>query len=73
MNIIKFLCDNKICVSSGEARRVVQCGGIKINGNRIDDSNYTVSSNDVRNSVIVIKKGKKAEFLVDCNVLRGDV
>jgi len=51
--IIPVLVAAKICNSNGEARRLIQQGGVSINENKVTDINAPVKSGDV------IHKGKK--------------
>lgn len=44
--------------SNGEARRLVQQGGVSVNDEKITDPSFAVTSDDLKNEVIV-KKGKK--------------
>ena len=56
--IIPVLVAAKICSSNGEARRLIQQGGVSINSDKVTDINTPVVSGDV------IHKGKKIHVKV---------
>jgi tyrosyl-tRNA synthetase len=47
-----------LAASNGEARRLVQQGGVSINDEKITDASYALSVADFDNEII-LKKGKK--------------
>ena len=47
-----------LAASNGEARRLVQQGGVSINDEKITDASYALSVSDFDNEII-LKKGKK--------------
>lgn len=53
--ILDLLLDLKFVQSKGEAKRLIQGGGVKIDGNKISDLNYTVNIN----SEVVLQAGKR--------------
>lgn len=55
MLICDMLEKTKICASKGEARRLIEQGGISLDGEKVVDTKLVVSPKDER----VIKKGKK--------------
>ncbi len=58
--LVAVLADTKILQSRGEGRRLIDAGGIYVNGNRITDRDYTLSVNDIdKYGQIIIRKGKK--------------
>ncbi len=48
-----------LCASKGEGRRLVQQGGVSLNGEKISDIARMLSSSDFESGEAVIKKGKK--------------
>lgn len=51
--------------SKGEARKMIQAGGISINKSKVDDVQHTVTSNDLLNDrYILAQKGKKNYYLI---------
>ena len=53
--ILDLLLDLKFVQSKGEAKRLIQGGGVKIDGNKISDLNYTVNTD----SEVVLQAGKR--------------
>lgn len=65
-NIIEVLVAAKISPSKRQAREDVQNGAIYINGERIQDLDYTLSDDDkIDNELTVIRRGKKKYFVLD--------
>ena len=56
-----------IIASKGEGRRLVQQGGVSLNGNKISDVNYMLTDADFENGEAIIKKGKKVFHRVVLN------
>ena len=59
LNIVDLLAVSGLAPSKGEGRRLVQQGGVSIDGNKIDDITYVVSESIFNDGKIVVKKGKK--------------
>ncbi len=53
--ILDLLLDLKFVQSKGEAKRLIQGGGVKIDGNKISDLNYTINID----SEVVLQAGKR--------------
>lgn len=65
-NIVEMLVAAKISPSKRQAREDVQNGAIYINGERIQDLDYTLSDDDkIDNELTVIRRGKKKYFVLD--------
>ncbi len=58
INVVDLLQKTGLTASKGEGRRLVQQGGITVNGEKVTDLLFTVSREDLLRGV-VIKKGKK--------------
>ncbi|MBQ7546718.1 MAG: tyrosine--tRNA ligase [Clostridia bacterium] len=58
MNIIDLMVRCKLCASKGEARRLIQQGGVSVDGEKVSDIGMTVSA-DALKAGVKIKKGKK--------------
>ena len=58
IGILSLLTASKLTASNGEARRLVQQGGIAIDDEKITDPKFEISYETLRNG-ITIKKGKK--------------
>lgn len=59
--IINVLVAAGICASNGEARRLIQQGGVSLNDDKVTDINAAVKSGDV------IHKGKKVHIKINLN------
>lgn len=66
INLVELLAEKtKIFPSKGEARKMIQAGGVSINKLKAEDVNHKVSSaNLLNNRYLLIQKGKKNYFLV---------
>ena len=64
-SVIDLLADTKVASSKGEARRLIQGGGIYVNNNRVTDIGQTVSlDTSIEGKFFVLRKGKKNYHLV---------
>ncbi len=61
-NILDLLLETSLCPSKSEARRMVEQGGIKVNGEKVSDVNSIIEIND-----IILQKGKKSFIKVECS------
>jgi len=59
MGILDIMVTAKLAPSKGEARRLVQQGGVSVDGNKVTDANFMLTTADFNDSQIIIKKGKK--------------
>ena len=65
IDIISFLSESGIFPSKGEARKMVQNGGVSINRNKVDSIQMQVTgSNLLHGKYILIQKGRKNFYLV---------
>lgn len=65
VDIITFLADTKIFPSKGEARKMVQGGGVSINRKKVEDVQSTVDSSLLlHGQYVLVQKGKKHFYLV---------
>ena len=62
IGLLDLLVLTKLAASKGEARRLIDQGGISINGEKVSDVNLRLSEADLADS-IKIKKGKIAASL----------
>ncbi|MDO4479321.1 MAG: tyrosine--tRNA ligase [Lachnospiraceae bacterium] len=58
LGVIRLLSLCKLVPSNGEARRLIQQGGLKLNGETVTDMNAVVTADDLK-AGLKIKKGKK--------------
>ncbi|WP_447640969.1 MULTISPECIES: tyrosine--tRNA ligase [Chitinophagaceae] len=65
IDIVSFLADTQIFPSKGEARKMVQGGGVSINRNKMTDIQLNMSTvNLLHDRYLLIQKGKKNYYLV---------
>lgn len=66
INMVEFLSDtSKIFPSRGEAKKMLQGGGVAVNKTKVEDLNRNLSSADLlKEKYILIQKGKKNYYLV---------
>ncbi|MEN9572050.1 MAG: hypothetical protein RL172_3281, partial [Bacteroidota bacterium] len=64
LDIVSFLADTKIFTSKGEARKMVQGGGVSINKIKTDNIEHLLQSNSLlNNKYLLVQKGKKNYYL----------
>jgi tyrosyl-tRNA synthetase len=59
VSIVDLLVNTKIMPSKGEARRLIQQGGLTVNDEKVEDTNMTVAEKDFVDGSMMIKRGKK--------------
>lgn len=59
INIIELLERLKLVPSRGEARRLIQQGGIKVADKKVESIDYSITKDLFENDLILIQKGKK--------------
>ena len=59
MGILDVMVAAGLAASKGEARRLVQQGGVSVNDQKVTDPTATLSDADFTDGVAIIKKGKK--------------
>ncbi len=59
MSILDVLVKSALAASKGEARRLVQQGGVSLNGEKVTDIAFMLSDANFENGEATIKKGKK--------------
>ena len=65
LNIVELLVTASVVNSKRQAREDVQNGAIYVNGERIQDLNYTLTNADkLENELTVIRRGKKKYFVL---------
>ncbi len=60
--IVKLLTESKLTASSGEARRLIQGGGVAINGEKVSDDKYEFEPKDG----MLVKVGKRRFLRLKC-------
>jgi len=66
VRLIDILALAKIAPSKGEARRLIEGGGIKIDEDKVNDVNFTVTA-EMMDKGFVLHKGKKVHYRVKFN------
>ena len=59
IGILSLMVKGGLCTSNGEARRLVQQGGVSVDDNKITDPSFSFTEEMLKNGAIV-KKGKKS-------------
>ena len=64
IKVLDLLVDNGICTSRREAREMLSSNAISINNEKYTDENAIIDKNvAIDGKVIVIRKGKKKQFI----------
>ncbi len=67
IDIVSFLAETSIAPSKGEARKLVQGGGISINRVKVDTIDFKLNKNHLlHDKYILAQKGKKNHFVIKC-------
>ncbi|QZY54836.1 tyrosine--tRNA ligase [Crassaminicella profunda] len=59
MGLMSLLTKLQLTSSNGEARRLIQQGGISLDGEKVTDMKHSVKAEDFKDGIMMIKKGKK--------------
>ncbi len=59
ISIVDAIISAGLAPSKGQARTLIEQGGISLNDNKVADTNYTLSSNDFKEGYAILRKGKK--------------
>ena len=62
--ILDVLNAGKIIPSKKEGRRLVEQGGLSINDEKVTDVNRIINEDDIKDGIILVKRGKKKYFKV---------
>ncbi len=66
IDIVSFLAETTILPSKGEAKKMVQNGGIQINRNKVEDLQMKLNASMLlHNKYLLVQKGKKNYYLVE--------
>lgn len=63
--LVELLVRAKLVPSKGEARRLIEGGGVSIGENRVDDAQRKIVAGDAADGHILLKAGKKRMFRFD--------
>lgn len=64
IDIVTLLAESGSFSSKGEARKMIQQGGVTMNGVKVDNTSMPVSGSDLVDDYILIQKGKKTYSLI---------
>ena len=64
ISIVKILVKAQVAKSNGEAKRLIQQGGISVNDEKVADFAMTISADKITSEDVIIKKGKKVFYKV---------
>lgn len=64
ISLLDLMAGTGITPSKGEARRLVQQGGVSLGGEKVTDIAYQVTDADFGEGYLILKKGKKAIYKV---------
>ena len=59
INVVTLLVTCGLCKSNGEARRLIQQGGVSVNERKVNGIEETFDRDDLRGNGLIIRKGKK--------------
>lgn len=59
IGVIDAMCKANLCTSRGEARRLIQQGGVSVDDIKITDPMYIIPASDFEKGYVIIRKGKK--------------
>lgn len=62
--IIEVLCLTRLAATKSEARRLISQGGIYVNDQKINSIDFIVNADFVKNSSILIRRGKKQYYRI---------
>jgi tyrosyl-tRNA synthetase len=68
VDVVRFLAESGILPSKGEARKMVQNGGISINRIKVESIQFNVGTELLlHNKYLLVQKGKKNFYLIEAN------
>ena len=59
ISILDAMINAGLAPSKGQARTLINQGGISLNDEKISDTNYILSEKDFKDGFAILKKGKK--------------
>ena len=67
IDVVSFLAETGIFLSKGEARKLVQGGGVSVNRKKVEGIDFKIESSLLlHNQYLLVQKGKKNYYLVIC-------
>ena len=66
VDVVSFLADTNIFASKGEAKKMIQNGGVMINRKKVEDLQQSINIQTLlHNKYVLVQKGKKNYYLVE--------
>ena len=65
--ILDIIAATKIVPSKAEGRRLIQQGGLSLNGEKVTDISRTLQMEDFKDNSVLVKKGKKSYTKIELN------
>ncbi len=66
IDVVSFLADTNIFISKGEAKKMIQNGGVMINRKKVEDLQQAITRQTLlHNKYLLVQKGKKNYYLVE--------
>jgi tyrosyl-tRNA synthetase len=66
VDVVSFLADTNIFPSKGEAKKMIQNGGVMINRKKVEDLQQSINTQTLlHNKYVLVQKGKKNYYLVE--------
>ena len=59
MKLVDFVCEVGFFASKGEARRMIQQGGLSVNGNKVTNTEEVLTTDSIQKDSILLQRGKK--------------
>ena len=60
VGLLDLLVQTKLCSSKGEARKMIEGGGISVKGEKVSNTTLTLAESDFEDGSLLLKKGKKS-------------
>ena len=57
--LLTILAEEKVVPSKAEGRRLIQQGGLSLNGEKVTDLKRTLTEEDFKDGSVLVKRGKK--------------
>jgi len=57
--VVKLIVESGLCSSNGEARRLIQQGGLSVNDEKVADESLSLYAKDLRDKALLLRAGKK--------------
>lgn len=64
VELLEVLTNNGVFKSKGEGRRLIEQGGVSVNGTKLEDSKKVIEESDFEDNMILVKRGKKKYYKI---------